>query len=400
MVFGSLLKPFARITSTGRFIPEIDGMRFIAIALVVLFHLRSHSLWVRPAESYVVNANDDWIARLTSHGYYGVQFFFVISGFILALPFAARWLEGGRSVPLRQYYLRRLTRLEPPYIVCMVGLFLWLAVFASSWSVGAQDMSTVARGDRAVALLPSLLASLVYQHNLVFGHESYINFVAWSLEIEVQFYLLVPLLVVVFRVRTKIARRIVIAIAVLAMAAVQAWLEPRIPLIHLTILGHLQYFLLGFILADIYLTDWSKHPATNFMWDLATLAAWFCLFVVWENQLFVLWIMPLLLMIIYIAAFRGRISNLIFRHPLIVTIGGMCYSIYLLHPFLMSRIARFTDRFNPTDYFAIQFVVRCVTVLPLLLLLSGIFFVLIEKPCMVRDWPQRLWRKTRSLYVR
>jgi peptidoglycan/LPS O-acetylase OafA/YrhL len=395
MVLSALLKPFSRITSSGRFIPEIDGMRFVAIGLVVLFHLRSYSLWVRPAQAYAINANQDWLARLTSHGYYGVQFFFVISGFILALPFAARWLDNSRPVRLSQYYLRRVTRLEPPYILCMIGLFLWLAVFASSWSLGTRDMTAVPTADRAAALLPSLLASLVYQHNLIFSHESYINFVAWSLEIEVQFYLLVPLLVVVFRVHSKLGRRTIILAVAVAVTLLQVFMESRIPILHLTILGHLQFFLLGFLLADIYLADWRNRPGVNFLWDVAALAAWVGLFLVWERNLLVLFLMPPLIMIIYMAAFRGRISNRIFRHPMVVTIGGMCYSIYLLHPFLVSRIARFTDRFILSDYFFGQYLARMVAVVPLLLILTGIYFVLIERPCMKRDWPQRLWQKLR-----
>lgn len=375
-------------------------MRFVAIGLVVLFHLRSYALWVRPAETYAINANHDWVARLTSHGYYGVQFFFIISGCILALPFATRWLENGREPRLSQYFLRRLTRLEPPYILCMIGLFSWLVIFAANWNLGFRDMSSVTKSDRAIALLPSLLSSLVYQHNLIFGHESYINFVAWSLEIEVQFYLLVPLLVTVFRIRSKTVRRTAMLAAVVAVTVFQIFWGPVIPLLHLTILGHLQFFLLGFLLADIYLADWRQRPNQNLVWDIVALGAWISLFVVWEKNFFVLMLMPPLMMIIYVSAFRGRISNGIFRHPLIVTIGGMCYSIYLLHPFLLSRVARFTDRLVLTDYFYVQYLIRCFTVLPLVLLLAGTYFVLIEKPCMARNWPTRLWQKLKNVRVR
>ena len=55
-------------------------------------------------------------------------------------------------------------------------------------------------------MVPNLIASLFYSHGLVYGRESAINGVAWSLEIEIQFYLLTPLLVLMFRLRNVVAR--------------------------------------------------------------------------------------------------------------------------------------------------------------------------------------------------
>ncbi len=50
----------------------------------------------------------------------GVELFFVISGMILAMPFARQYLTDGKSVSLRKYYMRRVTRLEPPYILSVI----------------------------------------------------------------------------------------------------------------------------------------------------------------------------------------------------------------------------------------------------------------------------------------
>src|SRR5205807_233343 len=114
------------------------------------------------------------------YGWAGVQLFFAISGFILALPFAAHRLLGEKPVDLGKYFRRRLTRLEPPYILSLLGTFAFGLLIS-------HQLSWAANGKH-------LLASLVYMHNLAFGHESYISTVAWTLEIEVQFYCLVPLL--------------------------------------------------------------------------------------------------------------------------------------------------------------------------------------------------------------
>jgi peptidoglycan/LPS O-acetylase OafA/YrhL len=42
-------------------------------------------------------------------------------------------------------------------------------------------------------------------------------------------------------------------------------------------------------------------------------------------------VLSFVIVLLYLAAFRGRICSAIFRHPIITDIGGMCYSIYLFH---------------------------------------------------------------------
>ena len=68
-----------RITSSGDYIPEIDGLRFVAILSVVLYHLYG----------FLPNSGAGLpLQPAVSHGYRGVNLFYVISGFVLALPFA------------------------------------------------------------------------------------------------------------------------------------------------------------------------------------------------------------------------------------------------------------------------------------------------------------------------
>ena len=102
---------FKRITSTGSFIPEIDGLRFIAIASVVLCHLSSF-LTIRDTNTYTDTFDYTLLKQLLSRGYLGVPLFFVISGFILGLPFAKFYIGGQKPINLKKYFLRRLTRLS------------------------------------------------------------------------------------------------------------------------------------------------------------------------------------------------------------------------------------------------------------------------------------------------
>jgi len=111
--------------------------------------------------------------RLLGHGGYGVELFFAISGFILAWPFARQHLQSSQKVKIRSYFLRRITRLEPPYILAvLIRATLLLAI-------GIHQ---------ARFILVHLIASLFYVHNIAFGISSRIEAVSWTLEIELQFY--------------------------------------------------------------------------------------------------------------------------------------------------------------------------------------------------------------------
>src|SRR6201999_3684880 len=100
-----------RITTSGQFIPEIDGLRFIAISLVIVHHL-AH---------FVTDSRGQHEGSL-SFAQHRVELFFVVSGFILAIPFARQYLDAGKRVSLKFYFIRRLTRLEPPYLLSLLLL--------------------------------------------------------------------------------------------------------------------------------------------------------------------------------------------------------------------------------------------------------------------------------------
>src|SRR5690242_3192979 len=117
-----LLVRLSRETSSGRFIPEMDGLRFVAIAMVVLFHLNGYLTAKASSPEYASAAHSDLLSHAALVGFHGVELFFMISGFILGLPFAAHHLAGTLPVSLPKYYLRRLTRLEPPYFVIVFAL--------------------------------------------------------------------------------------------------------------------------------------------------------------------------------------------------------------------------------------------------------------------------------------
>jgi len=390
----SFFPSLRRVTSSGRFIPEIDGLRFVAIATVVIFHLVVGLAAKSPSNFTIPQGNVFTQIALT--GFHGVELFFIISGFILGLPFASHYILGKKKASLGQYFLRRLTRLEPPYIICMIGLFVLLV---SVRSRSPQE------------LISHLAASLAYLHNAFFGTESLINNVTWSLEIEVQFYLLVPILSRLFAIKNSLLRRSVILFFCVS-SILGGWLY-ILPggWLHLTILEYLHFFLIGFFLADLYLTAWKQKPITNTRWDLVAVIGWPLLFFIWvtfpdrisivstgREHFIPVFVFPFLALVLYVAAFKGRITRELFVRPWLTSIGGMCYTIYLFHNPFFGFFFDYTKEIAPSSLYLINLGIQSILVIPCLLLVSTIYFLIIERPCMQKDWPMRLGKRTLELW--
>ncbi len=160
----------------GNRIRGLDGLRGIAILLVILFHyINSSALGV--------------FGRLCRTGWVGVDLFFVLSGFLITgILFEAQHKEGY----LRNFYARRLLRLFPAYFV-FVGLVLLLAHGPGEypWRITAPYLLFGAN------IVYIFAPDLRYMGPTTVGH-------LWSLALEEQFYLLWPWLVALLATRRKI----------------------------------------------------------------------------------------------------------------------------------------------------------------------------------------------------
>ena len=136
---GRLAGKLSRVPSSGEYFPEVDGLRFLAILPVLILHAASQLLIARGWTTFA----PDWskthglILRVIGTGGIGVQIFFVISGFIIALPFARHALLGAPAPKLGRYFLRRLTRIEPPYILALTAMY----IIARGYALGVVRFS-------------------------------------------------------------------------------------------------------------------------------------------------------------------------------------------------------------------------------------------------------------------
>ncbi len=156
---------------SGGFRPDIEGLRAVAIILVLLYHGRADALF--------------------PGGFVGVDVFFVISGFLIT-GLLMRELEKRGRVSLPRFYARRAKRLLPA-----AGLVLVVTAVLTWWSVSVVQWRTFG-GD--------IVGAALYVVNWVLAARS-VDYLAedvgaspvqhfWSLAVEEQFYIVWPLLLV------------------------------------------------------------------------------------------------------------------------------------------------------------------------------------------------------------
>jgi len=376
----ALLDRFRRITSSDAYIPEIDGLRFFAILPVMMLHVYKHYQRFYP----------DRLDELISHPFHnildfgglGVEVFFVISGCILGMPFASHVLLGTRKVNLKKYFIRRLTRLEPPFLICILGIYLAQVVVLKT------DLSGFEVGH--------FWATLTYVHSFIYGTWSPINPVTWSLETEIQFYILAPLLASFFLIRKKLQRRLILTGIIIVWTTIRAYTITTFETYHISnsVLFYICLFLVGFLFADCLLLDFKK-LTKNYYWDIVCMLSMCCIFLFsWKNHLPILHLLFLAsIFIFFISVFKSVFWNRFFTSKLITTIGGMCYSLYLLHYPLIVFLFPYTLKIQLFDDIRWNLLVQMVILIPLIIMLVSLFFLTIERPCMYKDWPKQLYKK-------
>ena len=374
------MKHLSRKTSGQKFIPEIDGLRFFAIITVLFFHLNtafSKAIGVGGAYAEgVANPTELgwWIIRMDL----GVKVFFAISGFILAIPFINQYWFNGKKVVLKNYLMRRLTRLEPPYIMALIMFY---------------GIHVVILNVPIIEYLPNFLASLFYLHNFFFDRSSVILPIAWSLEVEVQFYLLVPLLALLFFSSKKYLSGFlgVLILFIITIFSKNYIMSHHIKVIGSSILVYFSHFAVGILFSMVYLIKSKLFSVRSIAWDVIGLIGFFGIFYFYKPQasIFNNVTFNASIFTLFVAVFKGKWTNFIFTQPLLYIIGGMCYSIYLIHYPLLLLLTKATKYLAFFESYYANYFLQIIILIPSVLFVSAIYFKLMEQPFMDKYWPQK-----------
>jgi peptidoglycan/LPS O-acetylase OafA/YrhL len=355
-------------------------MRFLSLFLVILFHIRGYFL-EKTSIDFIDNPdNYYWLNRFFINADRSVPLFFAISGFILAVPFAHHYINQGKKIDLKLYYLRRVTRLEPPYFIVMTCIFI------AQVALKNYDFHT---------LFPSLLASLIYSHNLIFHHTPLVTVVAWTLEIEIQFYIIAPFIFRIFALPKIIRRSILTALIILFVFLQSIYTAP-----FLSIYGSAQHFLIGILVADFYVSGFAIDFFKKKWLAPVALALVLVMFLMprWESThdpalLYMAILFPFMIGLLYYIILRNETVKKVFSYKFIPIIGGMCYTIYLLHYTIISMIGRYLVQFHFTQYYIPNLLLQFILNIIPILLISSLFYLYIERPFMSKKWVDKLMKK-------
>ncbi|WP_375417805.1 acyltransferase family protein [uncultured Hymenobacter sp.] len=152
---------------------EIDLLRFLAAAAVVLYHYTFRAYGADNLSPIPYPT----LGSVTRYGYLGVQLFFIISGYVVLLS------AQGKTV--REFFVSRVQRLYPAYWIAVTLTF----VIERLWGTGPQDVLSApllyARAHQYVVNLTMLQEFLGIEH---------LDQAYWSLTVELSFYFIISLL--------------------------------------------------------------------------------------------------------------------------------------------------------------------------------------------------------------
>jgi peptidoglycan/LPS O-acetylase OafA/YrhL len=365
-----------QVTTTGhvgRRIIALDGLRGVA-AIMVLLH---HALLMLPQF-----ADYEWYSRVPAHissaqflllctplrlvwaGQERAIMFFVLSGFVLCLP----WLSG-KPQSYGRFLLGRFCRIYPPYIAAM-ALAALASVFIGGHvlpraSIYFNQLGWAQHPDAGT--LPSILLVLTNRHS------DYINEAVWSLTWEVRVAILFPLLMLpILRWRNMGAAQVYMFLFVLGQAG--RHLLRAHPGFSQAVGNGCRYtgcFVLGTVIAmnRVRIGEWFGRRHSAFGWLCLTLGLGLC-WVPWSHfhdDIVGIGAALLIVAIIGTASLRKWLAKNYW-----LWLGRQSYSLYLIHvPVVMVTVILYGGKVP---------VLACFLVLPVSIALAQIFHLHVELP--------------------
>lgn len=293
----------------------LDSLRGICALLVVLFHMPVASHW------------RDW--ALIQHAYLFVDFFFVLSGFVIAHAYGGRMKTPEDTW---QFMVRRLGRVWPLHVLMLLAYVL--LELMRLWT--SFDAVTPFTGDRSVeAIWTNLL--LIQAFNI---HETLTwNGPAWTLSVEVGCYVVFAALLTLLPGRHRevwrwLGAALAVAGALIVVTQAPRWMNTT----HDYAFARAIY---GFFLGCLMQGLWTRIPRLRGMaatgLEIATILI-IGLFIAWATGPSAVWVTVFFVAGVWVFAGQdGALSRLLEARPL-VTLGHWSFAIYMVHMFVLNVV--------------------------------------------------------------
>ena len=341
-----LLREAASASRVDQFSAGLTGIRALAALMVLAHHI--FALAGPRFLAFDVGGLEISYHWLITCSWMGANVFFVLSGFLLAIPFC-RHIEGqGDRVATGAYLWRRIRRVVPAYWVQIV--ILCIVLYCTS---GLPPLWVIA-------------TQFLFLQDFWHGYEGALNGVYWTLPIEFGYYLILPLLAMFVALFSSRQRMVWLAVCVLLVASAIAYRslmyiqvadqpQPIKFFLLMQLPGLIDHFAIGMLLAWVYVRLGSS--IKGWMSDLlvvAGLGGIIFMMAMVDNHYRAYWNgHPMLLYGYTITAFfigvlvlgtatAGKLSRILFASKPMLFIGIVSYSLYLWHyPILHWLIAWF-----------------------------------------------------------
>jgi len=228
----------------------LDGLRGIAVLLVLWYHVWELSWMPAPYP---------WMQFIPETGFVGVHLFFFLSGFVISYPFL-RAVERGTTMPSWQhFYYRRFIKIAPSYLLSI------LVAFAIGYAAMVRYGST--------PVWQELLTHLLFIHTWWQATYGSINGVLWTLAVEVEFYVLFPLVWFCFRRAPLITAAAMMLIALAwRMWTAHCCFASTFPILAENLPGYLDLFACGMLCAWAYVKFGDRVRESRWTWAMPVFA--------------------------------------------------------------------------------------------------------------------------------
>ncbi len=340
----------------------LTAIRGLLALWVVLYHIGFELSFYLP----------DWTNTLVHSGYLAVDFFFVLSGFVIAYTYQAALMERFDKGTLWQFYLKRVARIYPLHLLILllyVGYTLLFVIFDRGFP-GSERFS-----------IDGFVTSLFLISN--WGIIDYLpwNVPAWSISAEMGAYLLFPLLCVLLsKVHNRAATVLAVAVISLTIGLMYQWVGTKNIGDHIAKLGLVRCvgeFALGMVVFQLYQRSqsYSQWP----LWLLATIG---CVVIGQQLNLLNYWYIPLTMFLFIIGMVSLESSRTIQVPRFWVWLGEISYSVYLSHYLIRDLFKLVLETEQPPIWWFILYVATVI-------LCSHVLYHRVELPA--QAWCKAKW---------
>lgn len=240
-----------------RHIPELNGLRVLLVFIVSWYHIWQQSWWTPHVGKYSL----DFLVRA---GYVPVDGTILLSGFLLFLPHARSMLLGEKVPDTREFYQKRVMRIVPSYVFVTL-----LMLFAVAIPYGLYYTPA--------ALWKDLLMHLTFTQTFDFATyiATPIGVASWTVAIEMQAYLIFPLLARWARKNPLGTLSSMAALALLFRSFV-VWGMKDYNMVVNQLINFLDVYAMGMAASLLYVKLTTLYPAEDkrrFIWQAAATAA-------------------------------------------------------------------------------------------------------------------------------